>query len=95
VTWAALIVAALALGLAAGSFGLSLSARSEAKATRGELARHRHSHAQRRATDPPARRHGERPGPEPLADEHAAPATTEMGALPPPGTRWAGQDLEP
>lgn len=85
-TLAAVLIAALSLGLSAAAFAFGLSARADARATRSELSRHRHSHTVQQP-DAPARRHGERPGPPPVADEHAAPPTAEIGGLLPPGSR--------
>lgn len=90
-TVAVLVIAALALGIAAAAIALSLTARNDAAGTRNELARHRHSHTLQQP-DAPARRHGTEPGPAPRVDEHAAPPTSEMPALQPPGTRRVRDD---
>jgi hypothetical protein len=85
-----LIVAALALLASCVALAVAWTARNDAAATRSELARHRHSHTLQRP-EQPARRHGEIPGPQPLADEHAAPATEAM-PLVPPGRRRVRDD---
>jgi hypothetical protein len=87
-----LILSLLALVVALGALAVAWTARNDAAATRAELKRHRHSHTLQ-AEERGARRHGEAPGPEPEADEHAAPPTAAMQRVdtptgrrvPPPG----------
>lgn len=78
-----LVLTAVAVLLSALALGGAWAAWREAKATRGELTRHRWSHTQQREEDEPARRHGEKRGPPPPVDQHAAPATAQIPLLPP------------
>lgn len=80
------LLSVAAILAAAAALVLAILARNDATATRGELKRHRHSHTLQREEEP-ARRHSDRPGPAPVADEHAAPPTAEIGAMRPPRRR--------
>jgi hypothetical protein len=83
-TLAAIIVAALALGVSAVAVWLSVVARNDAITCRRELARHRHSHAER-AEEQRGSLHSARPGPPPAVTADG-PATEQLAAQPGPAT---------
>jgi len=98
-TIAALIVAALALGLAAAAIYLAVQARGDALTCRRELSRHRKAHADGQEERRAGRRASAEPEPyderawlgrEPLPDEH--PPTAPVDAFGPATEALAAQD---